>query len=223
MLGDGLRGAAGRIANYRGVDVEDDHEEGALICKCFGVDAGMIERAVRINKLTTLEQVTQYTKAGGGCLTCFEQIEEVLAEVNAAMVDEGRSATQAYRGAFDPRRAQQMASRPVQPWSGAFHAANPTGRGKIASSPSIPRRCGAPSPRRHAAMTNLQRIKLIERPSRNCVPILQRDGGDWELVDVDGERSWSSCGRLRRMPDGGGDHCRACRNGWSRSSACHSG
>ena len=38
----------------------------------------MIERAVRMNKLTSIEQVTAYTKAGGGCLTCFDPLEEIL-------------------------------------------------------------------------------------------------------------------------------------------------
>jgi NifU-like protein len=66
------------IANYKGEEWVDDHEEGALICKCFGVDEGMVDRAIRINKLTSMEQVTQFTKAGGGCSTCGEQLEEIL-------------------------------------------------------------------------------------------------------------------------------------------------
>ncbi len=71
------------IANYRGEEWSDDHEEGALICKCFAVDAMMIEKTVRANNLSTMEDVINYTKAGGGCASCHEGIEEILAKVLA--------------------------------------------------------------------------------------------------------------------------------------------
>lgn len=71
------------IANYRGEEWRDDHEEGALICKCFAVDAVMIEDTVRANNLSTMEDVINYTKAGGGCASCHEGIEEILAKVLA--------------------------------------------------------------------------------------------------------------------------------------------
>lgn len=59
--------------------VSHAHEEGKLICKCFGVTDAQIIRAIRENGLKTVEEVTNYTKAGGACGDCKDQIAEILA------------------------------------------------------------------------------------------------------------------------------------------------
>jgi len=174
------------IAKYRGEDWKDDHDEGALICKCFGVDEGVIERAVRINKLTTPEQVTFYTKAGGGCLTCFEQVEELLARANADMVEEGTiTAAQAYRvGSVDPR---SLKAKPRV--NGAANAAAKSAGIPLNGKPAAPKQ-GPLMPTTAAGagakLTMLQKIKLIESAVNELRPYLRQDGGDCELVDVDG-------------------------------------
>ena len=71
------------VANFRGQEWKDDHAEGALICKCFAVDAVLIEETIRANGLRTVEEVANYTKAGGGCSSCHEGIEEILVRVLA--------------------------------------------------------------------------------------------------------------------------------------------
>lgn len=69
------------IANFHGEAPEAAHDEGALICKCFGVDEGHIRRAVMENNLTSLQDVINYTKAGGGCTSCHEKIEQILNDI----------------------------------------------------------------------------------------------------------------------------------------------
>ncbi|MBT0960549.1 Fe-S cluster assembly protein NifU [Denitromonas iodatirespirans] len=79
------------VANYRGEEWSDDHEEGALICKCFAIDAVMIEEVIRANNLTTVQDVTFYTKAGGGCAACHEGIEDILAKVLTEHASDGEA------------------------------------------------------------------------------------------------------------------------------------
>ena len=82
------------VANYKGEEWKDDHEEGALICKCFAIDEVLIEDTIRANDLVSVEEVANYTKAGGGCSSCHEGIEEILTRV---LAEKGQS--------FDPDAA----------------------------------------------------------------------------------------------------------------------
>jgi len=51
------------------------------VCECFGVTDREIEKAIRENNLTTVEEVTNYTKAGGGCGSCHEEIQAIIEKV----------------------------------------------------------------------------------------------------------------------------------------------
>lgn len=172
------------VANFRGEAWSDDHEEGALICKCFGVDEAMLETAIRVNKLTTLEMVTFYTKAGGSCATCAEGIEAVLARVNATMVAEGTlDATAAFvagassdpSGVIRKPQAGKATNRPVFEISDDFVPLE-------IFNDEI--RAAAPKPK----LTTVQKIRLVEEVVAEVRPALQRDGGDCELIDVDGDK-----------------------------------
>jgi NifU-like protein len=55
--------------------------EGEIVCECFGVTDREIERVVRENRLKTIEDVTDYIKAGGGCGKCHDRIQEIIDQV----------------------------------------------------------------------------------------------------------------------------------------------
>jgi NifU-like protein len=81
----GMEALQAAIANHRGEKAApaadaDDHE-GAVICKCFGVTDTKIRKIALANNLRTAEQITHYSKAGGGCGCCLDDIQEILDEL----------------------------------------------------------------------------------------------------------------------------------------------
>ena len=144
------------VANYRGVAWVDDHEEGAMVCKCFAVDSVLIEDVVRANSLTTVEQVTHYTKAGGGCCSCHEGIEEILTNISAERCTAPMPPSLA--------EAPKPAGQPI-----TIHATQ-----TVVEAAVRPR------------LTNFQRMRKIEETIETIRPMLQRDHGDIEVVEIDG-------------------------------------
>jgi NifU-like protein len=122
------------IANYRGEKATKEDFE--IVCKCFGVTDREIMKAIRENDLKTVEQVTYYTKAGGGCGQCHPKIEALIERVRKEMEKE----------------------RP----------------------PAKPEK---------RKLTNIQKIKLIEETlGREIIPALKADGGDLDLIDIEGSK-----------------------------------
>jgi len=122
------------IKNYRTGETSKRILEGKVVCNCLGVTEEEIERVVRDNNLASVEEVTNYCKAGGGCGNCKPDIEAIIARIAA--------------------EKKEAAEKP---------------------------------PLRK--MTVLQKIRSIEETiEREIRPMLKKDGGDLELIDVDGDR-----------------------------------
>ena len=60
------------------LDEPEKKVEGEIVCECFGVTDIEIERVVRENHVATIEGVTDYVKAGGGCGNCHDRIQEII-------------------------------------------------------------------------------------------------------------------------------------------------
>lgn len=118
------------IANYKG-EIAPPEEKEKLVCQCFEVTEDKIRRVAIENHLTTVEEITDYTKAGGGCGSCIPRIEEILKDI--------------------------------------WHI-------KMPEMPAVKKK-----------LTNLQKIALIQDIiEKEIRPRLQADGGDIELIDIDG-------------------------------------
>ena len=68
MAYDVIKKAAGL---YKGVDA-DSFEEEIIVCECARVSLKTLQEVIRLNDLTTIEQITDYTKAGGFCKSCIK-------------------------------------------------------------------------------------------------------------------------------------------------------
>ncbi len=134
----GMEALQAAIANYRGEKSpagKDESEEGRLVCKCFGVTDAKIRKVAIENRLHSVEDITNYTKAGGACGACLDEIQEILDEV----------------------------------WKGKPCATD--GRGGF------------------VCMTVVQKIMRIQEVlDKEIKPHLQNDGGNVELVDIQGAK-----------------------------------
>ena len=68
MAYDVIKKAAGL---YLGVDAESFEEE-IIVCECARVSLGTLREVIKLNDLKTVEQITDYTKAGGFCKSCIK-------------------------------------------------------------------------------------------------------------------------------------------------------
>jgi NifU-like protein len=66
------------IENYKSGGSQKHELQGNVVCTCFGVTDQEIERVIQENDLTTVEEVTNYCKAGGGCGGCKGEIEKII-------------------------------------------------------------------------------------------------------------------------------------------------
>ena len=57
---------------------EHEHVGNKIVCTCFNVTENQIWEAIKVNGLTTVEEVTNYTTAGGACGRCKGLIKDII-------------------------------------------------------------------------------------------------------------------------------------------------
>ncbi len=56
----------------------DEDKKQKIVCTCFGITENVIWDAIKQNGLTTVEEITNYTKAGGACGKCKGLIQDII-------------------------------------------------------------------------------------------------------------------------------------------------
>ncbi len=93
MAYDVIKKAAGI---YLGKDMADFESE-IIVCECARVSLSTIREVIRLNDLKTVEEITQYTKAGAFCKSCIKEggheqreyyLVDILRDVRAEMETE---------------------------------------------------------------------------------------------------------------------------------------
>lgn len=98
-------------ALYKGVD-PDSLEDEIIVCECARVSLGTLQEVIKLNNLKTVEDVTDYTKAGGFCKSCIKPggheereyyLVDILNDVRREMDEEKMSeaADAGLKGQFD--------------------------------------------------------------------------------------------------------------------------
>jgi len=100
-------------AQHKGVDMESFETE-FIVCECARVTLETLKEVIKINKLTTLEQVTDYTKAGAFCKSCIKEgghevkdiylvdiLEDALKEMEQDKLKEAADTIESGDNAFD--------------------------------------------------------------------------------------------------------------------------
>lgn len=123
------------VYNYRTGASGDKVLEGNVVCHCFGVTEEEVERVTRENNLKTVDEVTNFCKAGGACGVCKDDLQKIVDRVRGEMEAETTKKTE------------------------------------------------------NKKLTIVEKIRLIEETmDKEIRPILEKDSGGVELVDVEGNK-----------------------------------
>lgn len=82
----GMEALEAAVKSYRqgGKAVVFEQQSEKIVCHCFNVSEETIIKAIRANHLKTVDDVTHFTKAGGGCGRCKGEIQKIVDKVNGA-------------------------------------------------------------------------------------------------------------------------------------------